>query len=317
MVHRMARPLRLEFPGAVYHLTARGNAQQAIYIDDGDRNRFLGLLGREIRQHGWRCHAYCLMPNHYHLLIETPEGNLVNGMRQLNGVYTQAFNHRHGRVGHLFQGRYKSIIVERESYLLELCRYIVLNPVRANMVTEAGLWPWSSYRVTVGLDNEPTWLERKWLLRQFGVSKEHAQSAYQLFVTEGLRQTSPWKHLRGQIWLGNKPFLQQMEQLIACQPLQDIPLEQTRPMRPGKEELLNVVSRTYGVDETDLVKRLHPAAYQAAVYALRRVANLRLAEVAGIFRVSPSRISRIQQKIEERKPDHRLDALLKMYKVKN
>ena len=126
----MTRPLRLEYAGALYHLTARGNAQAAIYLEDSDRHLFLELLGKEVKQQRWVCYAYCLMDNHYHLLIETPEANLVSGMRRLNGVYTQAFNRRHQRVGHVFQGRYKSILVDKDSYLQELCRYIVLNPVR-------------------------------------------------------------------------------------------------------------------------------------------------------------------------------------------
>ena len=112
----MARPLRLEFPGALYHVTARGNARQAIVLDDRDRALFLLCLGDTIARFGWICHAYCLMDNHYHLLIETPEGHVSRGMRQLNGVFTQRINRRHGRVGHLFQGRFKAILVERESY---------------------------------------------------------------------------------------------------------------------------------------------------------------------------------------------------------
>ncbi len=120
---RMARPLRLQFPGAVYHLTARGNARQDIYLDDMDRLAFVRRLGHEVQQQRWACYAYCLMSNHYHLLIETPEGNLVSGMRRLNGMYCQAFNRRHGRVGHVLQGRYTSIVVDRNPYLLELCRY--------------------------------------------------------------------------------------------------------------------------------------------------------------------------------------------------
>jgi len=127
----MARPLRLEFPGAVYHITARGNARQPIVADDADRQRYVNALAREVSQQNWHCYAWCLMDNHYHLLIETPEGNLAAGMRHLNQVYTQAFNRRHGRVGHVLQGRYKSILVEKDSYLLELCRYVVLNPLRA------------------------------------------------------------------------------------------------------------------------------------------------------------------------------------------
>lgn len=132
----MARPLRLEFPGAIYHVTARGNARNAIFLDDEDRALFLGGLGEVVTRFGWLCHAYCLMDNHYHLLIETPEGNLSLGMRQLNGIYTQRFNQRHGCVGHVFQGRFKAIVVDRDSYLLELCQYAVLNPIRAGMVEQ-------------------------------------------------------------------------------------------------------------------------------------------------------------------------------------
>ena len=132
----MARPLRLEFAGAVYHVTSRGNARQDIVGDDDDRRSFLTLLGHVIDRFGWRCHAYCLMDNHYHLLLETPRPNLSRGMRQLNGRYTQAYHRRHHRGGHLFQGRFKAILVEKDAHLLELCRYVVLNPVRAQLVVE-------------------------------------------------------------------------------------------------------------------------------------------------------------------------------------
>ena len=130
----MTRPLRLEYPGAIYHITARGNARAPTYLHNQDRQLFLDVLAECIQRFSWLCHAYCLMDNHYHLMIETPEGNFSTGMRQLNGIYTQRFNRRHGRVGHVFQGRFKAILVERQSYLLELCRYVVLNPIRAKMV---------------------------------------------------------------------------------------------------------------------------------------------------------------------------------------
>jgi putative transposase len=123
-------PLRHEYPGAVYHLTSRGNARQKIFLDDTDRKKFLDVLSQAVSRYGWLCHAYSLMDNHYHLLVETPKGNLSIGMRQLNGIYTQAFNRRHRRVGHLFQGRYKAILVQKQAHLLELCRYVVLNPLR-------------------------------------------------------------------------------------------------------------------------------------------------------------------------------------------
>ena len=131
----MARPLRLEYPGAVYHLTSRGNARQDIFAGDADREKFLSILAATVGRYKWLCHAYCLMDNHYHLLLETPDPNLSLGMRMLNGVYTQTFNRDHQRVGHVFQGRYKAVLVEKDAHLVELCRYIVLNPVAAGMVT--------------------------------------------------------------------------------------------------------------------------------------------------------------------------------------
>ncbi len=130
----MARPLRIEFAGARYHITSRGNARENIYRDNSDRDSFLELLYKTNIQHDWICHAYCLMPNHYHLLIETRKPTLSKGMKYLNGSYTQRYNRRHQRIGHVFQGRYKSILIEKESYLRKLSRYIVLNPVRARIV---------------------------------------------------------------------------------------------------------------------------------------------------------------------------------------
>ncbi len=131
---RMARPLRIGLPGALYHVTSRGDGREDIYRGDTDRQAFLAVFEEVCERFNWWAHAYCLMTNHYHLLVETPDGNLSKGMRQLNGVYTQRFNSEHGRCGHVFQGRYKAIIVQKESYLTALSRYVVLNPVRARMV---------------------------------------------------------------------------------------------------------------------------------------------------------------------------------------
>src|SRR3990167_1620939 len=147
----MARPLRIEYNGAVYHLTSRGNERKPIFKDDADRNVFLSTLHKVNQRYNWICHAYCLMNNHYHLIIETPDGNLSRGMRQLNGVYTQAFNRRHKRVGHIFQGR-----------------YVVLNPVRAKAVARPEQWKWSSYRATGGEGKPHGCLTTEWILGQFG-----------------------------------------------------------------------------------------------------------------------------------------------------
>jgi REP element-mobilizing transposase RayT len=146
----MTRPLRIEYPGAVYHITNRGNDKKAVFKDDQDRETFLKILAFVNKRYHWLCHAYCLMDNHYHLMIETPDGNLSLGMRQLNGVYTQARNKRHGKTGHLFQGRYKAILIQKDTHLLEVCRYVVLNPVRARMVEKPEDWRWSSYQATGG-----------------------------------------------------------------------------------------------------------------------------------------------------------------------
>ena len=164
----MARPLRIEFAGALYHITARGNAQQDIYLTDDDREQFLEILQRVNDRHQWQCHAYCLMSNHYHLLIETPDANLSKGMRQLNGVYTQSYNRKHDRAGHVFQCRFKGILVEKDSYLLELARYIAFNPVRAGRVRSAKDWTWSSYRATAGQCQPPRFQRRPgyWVILQ-------------------------------------------------------------------------------------------------------------------------------------------------------
>ncbi len=207
----MARPLRIEFDGALYHVTARGDRREAIYEDDADRERFLETLGAVVDVFNWRCHAYCLMTNHYHLVVETPDGNLAKGMRQLNGVYTQASNRRHGRVGHLFQGRYKAVLVDGDSHLLELARYVVLNPVRARIVKSAGDWRWSSYRATVGAIESPAWLEVDGMLAACGSRRAAAVDAYERFVAAGVGAETIWSRLNRQVYLGDDAFVARMQ----------------------------------------------------------------------------------------------------------
>lgn len=207
----MARPLRLEFAGALYHVTSRGDGREDIYLSDEDRELWLAVFAQVCERFNWVCHAYCLMSNHYHLLLETPEGNLSAGMRQLNGVYTQRFNRTHARVGHVFQGRFKAIIVERDAYLLELARYIVLNPVRARMVKRVDAWPWSSYRATMGKAPSPVWLETRSLLAAFSARLGVARARYADFVRAGVGLPSVWVDLRGQMYLGSEAFLAQMQ----------------------------------------------------------------------------------------------------------
>jgi putative transposase len=234
----MARPLRIEFPGALYHVTARGDRQETIFEDDQDRQAFLKILGDVVLQFRWQCHAYCLMTNHYHCMIETPEGNLAKGMRQLNGVYTQWSNRRHRRSGHLFQGRYKAIIVDREEYFVELARYIVLNPVRAAVVKHPKDWGWSSYGAMVGRVKSPAWLTSGVLLGEFGESRSWGRRKYQQFVEQGMGQETIWKNLKGQIYLGDEDFVEQMQGRLGKRTEDvNIPRVQQRPLAPSLEAI--------------------------------------------------------------------------------
>jgi len=206
----MARPLRIEFPGAVYHITSRGNERKAIFKDDQDRKMFLDTLKDVTHRYNWFCHAYCLMENHYHLLIDTPDGNLSIGMRQLNGIYTQRFNKRHGRVGHLFQGRFKAVLVQKDSHLLEACRYVVLNPVRAERVERPEQWVWSSYGATAGRMKPHPCLVTDWILGQFGSERRGAEAGYRKFVRDGIRAESIWKGVRVQSVFGEGDFIESL-----------------------------------------------------------------------------------------------------------
>jgi putative transposase len=210
----MSRPLRLEFPDALYHLTSRGDRRENIYNDDTDRQNFLTVFATVIEQFNWVCYAYCLMDNHYHLLVQTPDGNLSKGMRQLNGVYTQNYNRRHRIVGHLFQGRYKSILVDEDAYLLELSRYIVLNPVKAGMVRQVDAWAWSSYRAMTGDGISPEWLSSNYLLLQFSPKRKIAINRYKRFVAEGIKNGPIWSELSHQVYLGDADFVEAMQQHI-------------------------------------------------------------------------------------------------------
>lgn len=210
----MTRPLRLEFPGALYHLTARGDRRKSIFTDETDREYWLELLKLVCQRFNFIVHAYCQMGNHYHLMVETIEGNLAQGMRQLNSVYAQEFNRRHRFVGHVLQGRYKAVLVQKESYLLELCRYVVLNPVRAGIVAAPEEWAWSSYCASLGIVSAPEWLAIDWVLNQFGSERDGARQSYRAFVLAGVGKTSPLTETQHQVILGDAAFVEQHAQQL-------------------------------------------------------------------------------------------------------
>jgi REP element-mobilizing transposase RayT len=209
----MPRPLRIQFPGAVYHVMNRGNGRQAIFEDATDAQRFIELLGEIAAPLGWRCYAYCLMTNHYHLVLHTPHANLSAGMQAFSARYTQAFNRRHQRDGHLFRGRFHAILVERESYLVPLIRYVVLNPVLANLAKDPAAWRWSSYRATAGAAPLPPLLDVSWMIGTYAFALPQAQEAWRAHIAEGaadrdkVRAIEP--KLKNRSILGGADFVRQ------------------------------------------------------------------------------------------------------------
>ncbi len=263
----MARPLRLKLAGALYQVTARGNERKSISLQDGegDRTAFLEILGATCDRFNWICHACCLMTSHYHLVLETPDANLSKGMRQLNGVYTQYVNRTHRRAGHLFQGRFKGILVEKDSYLLELARYVVLNPVRADRVRGPEEWPWSSYRATIGMHKADSFVETDWLLRAFGTDRQRAIAGYRRFVADGIHADSVWGALKNQVYLGSEAFVDRMQALIEPdRDLREVPRIQRRPMAKPLEYYRNL----FGNRDEAIA-----AAYRTGAYSMQEIAD--------------------------------------------
>lgn len=209
----MARPLRLDFEGALWHVTARGNERKEIVRDDVDREAFVRILATVIKRYGWILHGWVVMPNHYHLIVETPRPTLSAGMRHLGAVYTQAFNRRWKRCGHLFQGRFFSLHVQRESHLLELLRYTALNPVRAGLVKVPGAWPWGSYRATAGIAERPVWLATEWTLSRFR-GRGRPEKMWSRFVADA-SDYSPWERVRNQVILGEEDLVEELRVRVA------------------------------------------------------------------------------------------------------
>jgi len=249
----MARPLRIEFAGAIYHVMSRGNARQDIVLDDADRVKRLDWLRRTVETYGWRLHAFALMDNHDHLFVETPEPNLSAGMQYLNGSYTCYFNRHHRRSGHLFQGRFKGHLIEEEGYFLEVSRYIHLNPVRAKMVACPEQHPWSSYRGYQRASRTVKWVTYGRVLGEFGISSSLARRAYTRFVRAGIEEPppSPFAEALEGMLLGSDAFVASVRRLLDDRPPdRSIPQLQHIRSRPSLEEIVRVVGEHFGQDTT-------------------------------------------------------------------
>lgn len=272
----MARPLRIEFPGAVYQVASRGQRHEPVYEDGVDRQLFLQILAGTVERFNWRCYAYCLMTNHYHLLIETPDANLSAGMRHLNGVYTQTSNRRHMRTGHVFQGRYRSILIEPEEYLLQVARYVVLNPVRTGTTKTPGAWPWSSFRATCGDESAPDWLAVEELLARFPGKGREATKQYIRYVFDGIGVKDLWRNVRQQLYLGNDEFVKNVRSFAHNLNDPNIARLQRREPVPSLERITgDSASRDEAIRK----------AYKTGAYSY--------SEIGRYFEMHPSSVSRI------------------------
>ncbi len=297
----MARPLRLAYPGAVYHVMARGHERAPAYRDDADRLGFLEILGAVAAEHAWIVHGYCLMGNHYHLLVETPRGDLSAGMRSVDGRYAQAFNRRHRRRGHLFEGRFRAILVQKDTHLLELCRYVVLNPVRARLVERPEQWSWSNYRATAGLSTAPDWLNADWTLALFARTQAVARLRYRRFVRAGREAASPLEAVEGQIYLGDAKFVERMQERAAqWAEVDEIPWAQRRPRPVPLKAIREAVAAEWGSSVEALARRRGGEDKLAAIYLSRKLAGLPVRQVAAEFAVKSARVSNAVKEVERR-----------------
>ena len=224
----MSRRPRLKYPGAVYHVMARGNRKAIIFHDDDDRSMFLEVIAKAVAVYVIRIMAFCLMPNHYHLILETPDANLSEAMQFINGVFAQRSNRRHGLTGHAFEGRFRSLVIQRDSYLMRAARYVVRNPVRAGLADDAACWPWSSYRATAGLADLPPWLDLDWMRLAFDVdSNEAARRQYVSYVNAPADRHTDID-LNATI-LGSKRFATRVLETLHAEHLQHGHRRQARP----------------------------------------------------------------------------------------
>lgn len=311
----MARPLRIEYIGAFYHVTSRGNEQKDVFKSKKDREKFLFYLESAVVRYGAVIHAYCLMSNHYHLLIETPAGNLSQIMRHINGAYTTYFNIKRKRAGHLFQGRYKAILVEADEYAAELSRYIHLNPVRAGITANPQEYVWSSYRQMIGMVETPNWLTTNFVLGYFDGTG--ARDKYRKYVNDAITQESgsPFQNVIASTILGSSEFVKEKSQQHLGEKKADRNMPAVRVLnRPTIDEIIKVVKNA--VNEEALAKKV-------GIYFCHRYSGARLREIGERFGLSDAAITQASRRIKVayesdetvRKVLDKVDAKLKMSAV--
>jgi REP element-mobilizing transposase RayT len=290
----VSRPLRIEYPGAFYHVTSRGNERRTVFQSNRDREKYLSYLESAHERHGAVIHVYCLMGNHYHLLLETPRGNLSKILHYINGSYTTYFNIKRNRSGHLFQGRFKGILVDKDEYCNELSRYVHLNPVRAGMVKAPSEYPWSSYRYFVGRDKKPNWLTTEFILEGFG--GDRGSKKYREYVERGEygEIENPLRKVVASTFLGGKEFIERIKlEYLEKKEIdrRDLPALKEILMRPSLESIERAVIKVAG--------RGHPLFKKIFIYLSYQHSGLNLREIGEYFGMQRSAISQLSRRFAE------------------
>jgi putative transposase len=303
----MARPLRIQYPGACYHVTSRGNEKKDIFTSQKDRAKFLNYLESAVVRYGAVIHVWCLMNNHYHLFLETPAGNLSQIMRHLNGAYTTFFNIKQQRTGHLFQGRYKAILVEADQYAAELSRYIHLNPVRAGIVDTPEKYLWSSYRCYIGQNKPQAWLKTEFILSSFGGKIAATKSLYREFVEEKLKgkYDSPLQATIASTLLGSQKFVEEISvrYLGEKQDERNVPAVKKLVHRPSIDEILHKIKAELAGEKLER---------NIGIYCCQKYSGAKLQEIGEFFGMSDSAVSQTSRRLAlKTETDLRLKKLIK------
>lgn len=307
----MGRPLRIEFPSALYHVTSRGNEKKNIFVSDEDRYKFLQILEDYHDRHGILIHSYVLMDNHYHLILETPQGNLLKVMHGINSGYTGYFNRKYNRIGHLFQGRYKAILVDKENYLTALSRYVHLNPVRAGLADSPEQYRWSSYSGYIGKGKGDKWIEYAWVLNQFSNDSKKAARGYRGFVEEGLTKDipRPLGDIQGQIVLGSDKFIGKIKKMLTGKGISSDITERKRFIsRPAPDFIIKEVAAAFNADDDKIREKgqRKNMARNAAIYFVQRYSGLTNVEIGEIFGgIHYSAVSKAAERFKQEMADNK------------
>lgn len=289
--YTMARPRRYEYPGGIYYISAGGRHPEDIFREESDRVRFLNILSETVFRFRLLCHSYCLMNDHYHLILETPFGNLSRGMRQVNGLYTQEFNRKYKRHGALFSGRFKSVIFEKARYLLPLNRHMMLNPVRAGLSHEPDDWPWSSYLPTIQKTHSPAFLFTRWILSRFSVKDLNlAVERYKHFIFSGrYEEKFSWRDLKFQVFLGSDFFIDKIRKVILMH----------KTVKRDKYHLREGNLRDFPDDAADK-KRVSRRERDAWIYHAYIHQGYTLSEIADYLGIHYATVSRAVKRMERK-----------------